>query len=67
MSRLRALYRALAIVGVACAAVGVVLLVGHEGGRSSLAPASGDVLGSAFVGAAVMALAAVALLRAGRR
>lgn len=67
MSRVRALYRTLAVVGVACGAVGVVLLVSSAGARSAAGLASADVLGSAFVGLAVMALAAGALLRAGRR
>ena len=65
MSRLRALYRTLAVVGALSAAVGVVLLVGSGGGMAALA--SADVLGSAFVAVAVMALAAGALLRAGQR
>ncbi len=67
MSRVRAVYRSLAIVGAACLAVGVVLLVSAGGGRPAAAVSSGDVLGSAFVALAVMALAAGALLRAGRR
>lgn len=67
MSRVRAVYRALAVVGVASAVVGVVLLVGSGGGRPPGAVSSADVLGSAFVALAVMALAAGALLRAGRR
>jgi hypothetical protein len=67
MARLRALYRSLAIVGVTCGAVGVVLLVSSGGGQPAVAVSSADVLGSAFVALAVMALAAGALLRAGRR
>ena len=67
MSRVRAVYRSLAIGGVACALVGVVLLISSAGGPADAAPASLDVLGSAFVALAVMALAAGALLRAGRR
>jgi hypothetical protein len=67
MSRVRAVSRALAIGGVVCAMVGVVLLVSSAGGTAAATPASSDVLGSAFVALAVMALAAGALLRAGRR
>lgn len=57
----------LAVLGVACAAVGVVLLAGSGGARPATALTPSDVLGSVLVGMAVMVLAAVALMRAGRR
>ncbi len=57
----------LAMLGVACAAVGVVLLAGFGGSAPDAALTAAEVLGSVLVGMAVMVLAAVALLRAGRR
>ncbi len=66
MSRWRLTYRSLAVVGLVCALIGVVLLAGFNDPQSGTRTAP-DLLGSLFVGAAVMSLAAVALLRAGRR
>ncbi len=66
MRRWRLTYRSLAVIGLVCALVGVVLLTGFDDPESATRTAP-DLLGSLFVGAAVMSLATVALLRAGRR
>lgn len=58
----------LAAVGLTCALVGmVVLLLGDGRGTASAGLATDQLLGSMLVAVAVLALSAVALLRAGRR
>jgi len=60
----RRLHATLVLVGVVCAVAGVVLL---GDAVEVVGPAGSDLLGATLVGAAVMALTSVALLRTPRR
>lgn len=63
----RRLLGTLAVLAVVCAAAGVTLLATAEGSVAGGQTAEAEVLGSTLVGVAVMAVAAVALLRTPRR